>query len=257
MNVFHALLVFIGYSVSPDQYALTVVLHMLGIFTFGVVITLLFSMYTDCVEYGEWQTGRNNAGLTVSASMFSLKFGSAVGGALPGFILAGFGFVANVAQSDFAITGIRVMFNALPGVFFLAGGLLMFFYKIDRETLRRVERELMRRRGDGGVARAAAPAQEPVRIFPVKPRRAVKPAASQGARAVRRAILSGGRYGRGTSLLPSANITKADHRAFFFIPEGVPPAIKALAKGNAIGDRVEFGKGVETFDKAMIGDARA
>ena len=142
MNVFHAALLVFGYSVSPDQYALTVVLHTFGIFTFGVVITLLFSMYTDCVEFGEWKSGKNNAGLTVSASMFSLKFGSAVGGALPGFILAAFGFVANEVQTETAITGIRLMFNALPAAFFLFGGLLMFLYKIDRETLQKVEKEL-------------------------------------------------------------------------------------------------------------------
>ena len=156
MNGFHAILLFIGYSVSPDQYALTVFLHSIGIFTFGVVITLLFSMYTDCVEYGEWRTGKNNAGLTVSASMFSLKFGSALGGAIPGFILAGFGFVANEAQSETAINGIRLMFNILPGVFFLFGGLLMAFYKIDRETLRNVEHELMHRRASSGMAPVAS-----------------------------------------------------------------------------------------------------
>lgn len=127
MNFLHAILLVIGYSASPDLYALTVLLHTVGVFTFGVVITLLFSMYTDCIEYGEWSTGKNSAGLTVSASMFSLKFGSAVGGALPGFLLAGFGFVANEVQTETAITGIRLMFNALPAVLFLLGGLLMFF----------------------------------------------------------------------------------------------------------------------------------
>jgi GPH family glycoside/pentoside/hexuronide:cation symporter len=111
-----------------------------------VIITLLFSMYTDCAEYGEWKTGKHTAGLIVSASMFSLKFGSAVGGALPGFMLAWFGFVANAVQTDSAIAGIRLMFNVLPAVFFLGGGLMMIFYRIDRATLTRVETELHERR---------------------------------------------------------------------------------------------------------------
>ena len=146
MNLLHAALLAICFVIPPDQYALIVIVHSLGIFTFGVIITLLFSMYTDCAEYGEWRTGKNTAGLTVSASMFSLKFGSAVGGALPGFMLAWFGFVANEVQTDSAITGIRLMFNILPAIFFLAGGLLMFFYQIDRETLHRIESELHDRR---------------------------------------------------------------------------------------------------------------
>ncbi len=146
MNMVHALLLVACYFISPEQYELTVIVHSLGIFTFGVVITLLFSMYTDCAEYGEWQTGKNTAGLTVSSSMFSLKFGSAIGGALPGFILAGFGFVANAAQTEQAITGIRMMFNLLPAVFFLLAGLVMVFYRIDRSVLHQVEGDLHKRR---------------------------------------------------------------------------------------------------------------
>ena len=146
MNLLHALLLVVGFFASPEQYVLTVILHTLGIFTFGVVITLLFSMYTDCSEYGEWRTGKNTAGLTVSASMFSLKFGSAVGAAVPGFILAGFGFVANVVQTESAILGIRLMFTILPAVFFLLGGLLMIFYRVNRQTLNQMEEELHQRR---------------------------------------------------------------------------------------------------------------
>ena len=146
MNLLHALLLGVCFAIPPDQYALIVAVHSLGIFTFGVTITLLFSMYTDCAEYGEWRTGKHTAGLIVSASMFSLKFGSAVGGALPGFMLAWFGFVANEVQTETAMTGIRLMFNVLPAVFFLVGGLLMFFYRIDWATLRQVEAELHERR---------------------------------------------------------------------------------------------------------------
>lgn len=148
MNLLHAVLLIACFVIPPDQYALIVVVHSLGIFTFGVIITLLFSMYTDCAEHGEWQTGRNSAGLTVSASMFSLKFGSALGGALPGFMLAWFGFVANEVQTDSAVTGIRLMFNVLPAIFFIAAGVLMFFYRIDRQTLMRMEAELHERRAE-------------------------------------------------------------------------------------------------------------
>lgn len=150
MNLLHVALLGLCFVIPPEQFGLIVLVHSLGILTFGVIITLLFSMYTDCAEYGEWRTGKHTAGLIVSASMFSLKFGSAVGGALPGFILAAVGFVANEIQTDTAITGIRVMFSALPAVFFLAAGLLILFYKIDRATLTQVERELAERRQGSG-----------------------------------------------------------------------------------------------------------
>ena len=105
-------------------------------------------MYTDCAEFGEWSTGKQTAGLIVSASMFSLKFGSAVGGALPAFMLAGFGFIANEIQTDSAVTGIRLMFNVVPAVFFLAAGLLIMKYRINRTTLAKVETQLAARRQD-------------------------------------------------------------------------------------------------------------
>lgn len=146
INLFHAILLFFGFTISSDNLALTTIIHTLGITTFGIAITLLFTMYTDCVEYGEWKTGNNSAGLTVSASMFSLKFGSAVGGALPGFILAAFGFIANQHQTPESIEGIRYMFNILPAIFFLLGAVLILFYKIDRNQLKQIEHELAKRR---------------------------------------------------------------------------------------------------------------
>ena len=141
-NLLHAVLLSICYGISPDQYWLIVAVHSAGILMFGVSITLLFSMYTDCAEYGRWRTGRHTAGLIVSASMFSLKFGSALGGAIPGFLLASFGFVANAAQTQEALYGIRLTFNLVPAAFFAIGGLVMLFYRIDRRVLARVEAEL-------------------------------------------------------------------------------------------------------------------
>ena len=146
VNLLHVGLLVVCYAIPPENYWAIVAVHSLGILTFGITITLLFSMYTDCAEYSEWMTGKRASGLIVSASMFSLKFGSAVGGALPGFILAAFGFVANEIQAPTAITGIRLMFNVLPAVLFLAGGLMMVFYRIDRDLLHRIETELYSRR---------------------------------------------------------------------------------------------------------------
>ena len=139
------------YFVPPESYWTITAFHILSIFCFGTIITLLFAMYTDCAEYGEWKSGVNSAGLTVSASMFSLKTGSAVGSAVPAFILAAFGFVANEVQTPDAIQGIRLMFNVVPALFFAAASLLIVFYKLDGTTVKRIERELSERRSQNGV----------------------------------------------------------------------------------------------------------
>ena len=146
-NVIFAFSVLMTYALTPDQYALTLICYTLGIFTFGIMITLLFAMYTDCAEYGEWKSGKNNAGLTVSASMFSLKAGSAIGSAIPALILSMYAFNADLEQQTAQATeGIQLMFNVVPASFFFASAALMLFYRIDRAMLKQIEEDLNARR---------------------------------------------------------------------------------------------------------------
>jgi len=148
-SVAHAGFLVLSYMVPAESYWLAVFLHTCGLFTFGLTITLLFAMFTDCAEYGEWLTGSRASGLTVSASMFALKFGSAIGGALPGFILAAVGFVANTELTESAMNGIHWMTTLLPAILFIAGGVLMIFYKLDKTLLEKIEVELLERREKG------------------------------------------------------------------------------------------------------------
>jgi len=83
----------------------------------------------------------------VSASMFSLKAGSAFGSAIPLAILSWFSFdKALPQQPQEAIEGIQLMFNVVPALFFGLAGVLMLGYKIDRALLAQIERELAERR---------------------------------------------------------------------------------------------------------------
>lgn len=147
-NLLFAASVFATYMIPPDLFVPTMLLYAVGIFAFGIIITLVFSMYTDCAEYGEWVSGHNSAGLTVSASMFALKFGSAVGSAVPGFVLGYYGFVKDQQQTAEALSGIDTMWNVIPAFFFLGAALLMVFYKLDGATMDKVEADLLERRGE-------------------------------------------------------------------------------------------------------------
>ena len=135
------------YLLGAEQYYALLICYTIGIFAFGIMITLLFAMYTDCAEYGEWVSGKNNAGLTVSASMFSLKAGSALGSAIPANILAYCAFNNQLPQqSPEVLSGIQLMFNLVPFIFFVIALALMFFYKIDSHLLEKIEQELKARR---------------------------------------------------------------------------------------------------------------
>jgi GPH family glycoside/pentoside/hexuronide:cation symporter len=130
------------FFIPPDQYGLMLIVNALGMLAAGPTPALVWSMYADCADYGEWKTGRRTTALVFSTVQFSHKMGLAVGAGLAGIILSGFGFVANEVQSESAMTGIRFMFSFLPTIFALLGVIAIYFYRIDRATLQTMEQEL-------------------------------------------------------------------------------------------------------------------
>jgi len=146
MCILHALVLGLGYFIPVDGYWMAVGVHVIGFMTLGSCLTLMFAMYTDCSEYGEWLTGKNTAGLTISSSMFAMKFGGAVGAAVPGLILSMVGFVANQEQSATAMSGIQIMCALLPAAVFILAAVAMRFYAIDKSTLSTVEADLNAKR---------------------------------------------------------------------------------------------------------------
>ncbi|MEM8567734.1 MAG: MFS transporter, partial [Bacteroidota bacterium] len=142
----HALVLGLGYFITEGGYWIAVGVHVVGFMTLGSCLTLMFAMYTDCSEYGEWLTGKNTAGLTISSSMFAMKFGGAVGTAIPGIILSFVGFVANQEQTQTAISGIQTMCAWLPAIVFMLAAAAMWFYKIDGKMLNTIEADLQAKR---------------------------------------------------------------------------------------------------------------
>ncbi|NND82544.1 MAG: MFS transporter [Gammaproteobacteria bacterium] len=130
------------YVIPPDQYWLMVLVNCLGSFVIGPTPALVWSMYADCADYGEWKSGRRTTALVFSTVQFAQKMGLAVGAGLAGIILGWFGFVANEVQSEESLQGIRFMFSVLPAILAILGAVAIFFYKIDAKMIRQMETEL-------------------------------------------------------------------------------------------------------------------
>jgi len=79
--------------------------------------------------------------------MFALKFGAAIGSAIPGYVLAWYGFVKDQPQTEMAQAGIGTMWNVVPAIFLLLAAFLMMFYKLDSKAIKTMEQELLDRRG--------------------------------------------------------------------------------------------------------------
>ena len=130
----------------PDQYWLMVALGFVGTVIIGPTPALVWSMYADCADYGEWKTGQRTTALVFSAAQFAQKMGLAIGAGLSGYILSLFGFVANQAQSASSITGIKLMFSVFPAVLAALSGVAIFFYRLSDDKVKQVESELAERR---------------------------------------------------------------------------------------------------------------
>lgn len=146
LNILGALSAIPLFLIPPDQYWLLVAFACLGQFIAGPGPALVFAMYADCADYGEYKTGRRTTGLIYSAGGFAAKFGLALGAGLSGFLLAGVGFVANAEQTDTAMLGIRLMYTLYPAVLLILGTASLFFYRLSDKEVRDIERELDARR---------------------------------------------------------------------------------------------------------------
>jgi GPH family glycoside/pentoside/hexuronide:cation symporter len=147
LSLLNALSMAVFFVIPADQYWTMVAVNSIGLLIAGPTPALVWSMYADCADYGEWKTGRRTTALIFSTVQFSHKFGLAVGAGLAGIMLSWFGFVANEAQSDSSLFGIRFMFSVVPAAFALLGVLAIYFYRLDSETVARIERDLGERRG--------------------------------------------------------------------------------------------------------------
>jgi GPH family glycoside/pentoside/hexuronide:cation symporter len=142
LTLLNALSMAVFFIIPPDQYWLMVIVNMIGTFIVGPTPALVWAMYADTADYGEWKSGRRTTALVFSALQFAQKLGLAVGAGLSGIILSLFGFIANEVQTETSIYGIRLMFSVFPALLATASAIVIVFYPLSDEKIRTVEAEL-------------------------------------------------------------------------------------------------------------------
>ncbi|MBY9080263.1 glycoside-pentoside-hexuronide (GPH):cation symporter [Paenibacillus sp. HN-1] len=107
---------------------------VVGAIGLGLPVGLLFALIADTVDYGEWKSGVRAQGLLAStASGIAIKLGSGLGGAIPAWLLAAGGYVANQTQTSSALRMIEISFIWLPIVLCLLSILILaFMYKWEK-----------------------------------------------------------------------------------------------------------------------------
>lgn len=134
------------YFCNRENYFFIYLLQALISFCAGIIFPLMWSMYADAADYSQYKTGRRATGLVFSASSMSQKLGWTLGGSITLWLLAFFGFEANVAQSPETIKGIKYMMSFVPGLAALISGGIMIFYKLSDSKMDEIIAELEKRR---------------------------------------------------------------------------------------------------------------
>lgn len=134
------------FMVEPTDMNLLFWLMIVWGLGWGPTVPLLWVMIADVADYSEWQTGRRATGFMYAGILFALKAGLGLGGALAGWLMGVHGYVANVAQDEFALLGIRLGASVYAAIPMLIGLVCLAVYPIGKDLNLRIQDELEERR---------------------------------------------------------------------------------------------------------------
>lgn len=137
--------------IGPDQFVAMYTLQILVSLVSGPLTVLMFAMYADIADYSEWKTNRRATGLVFAAAGFSHKIGSAIGAAIPGWMLATYGFRPPAEgviqdQSTDTINGIISMMSIVPAGTMVVAALVILIYPLNKTRLSEIQRDLANRK---------------------------------------------------------------------------------------------------------------
>ena len=146
MTLLHAAMLMVFFFIPAEAYGVMFVVNLLINLFAGPTPALVWALYADVADYGEYTFGRRATGLVMSAAMFAQKVGLTIGGAASGWMLAVFGFVANEVQGDSSTFGICIMFTLVPGGLALLNGIVLLLYPLSQADTEAMQAALAERR---------------------------------------------------------------------------------------------------------------
>jgi len=113
----------------------------------GFTYAMPYAIIPDTVEYDYLKTGERKEGAFYGIWTFGIKIGQAIALGITGAILSFTGYMPNVAQSDSALFGIRMLLGPIPAVIFLASILVLYFYPINEERYNEIITQIEKMEG--------------------------------------------------------------------------------------------------------------
>jgi len=111
-----AIICLLSFFIGEEQVILAYVAFIAWKFFLDMATPLLWAKMADTIDYGHKKTGIRVTGMVYSGVIFFIKMGVAIGGALAGWLLAFYGYQADVEQIESTKVGILISFTILPAV---------------------------------------------------------------------------------------------------------------------------------------------
>ncbi len=115
----------------------------------GVIVATgyMWALVPEVISYAEYTTGRRISGIVNALTGIFYKAGMALGGVVPGLVLAYVGFDAGnaVSQSPMAEQGILWLVAVLPAVLLVVAMLIISKYELDDKTIDGINKKIEER----------------------------------------------------------------------------------------------------------------
>jgi GPH family glycoside/pentoside/hexuronide:cation symporter len=112
----------------------------------GVIVATgyMWALVPEVISYGEYTTDKRISGIVNALTGIFFKAGMALGGVIPGFVLAFVGFDETNAttQSAFAQQGILWLVAIIPALFLILAMFIISKYDLDDEKINRINKEI-------------------------------------------------------------------------------------------------------------------
>jgi len=142
LQLIAAFICIISYFVPKENVYIAFSLFFFWSFFLQMATPLLWAKMADTIDYGHWKTGIRITGMIYSAVVFFIKLGVAFGGAFAGWLLAYYGYQADIEQTEAAKEGILLSFTVYPALGSILVALVMRCYVLDKEMVEKIHCDL-------------------------------------------------------------------------------------------------------------------
>ena len=125
------------YFIPSNQLTVILITQFLVGFFNQMMAPLIFSTMAEVTDYGELNNKRRLDGLISSFTLFSLKVGLAIGGAMATYLLSVYGYQSGgVDQSQDTVDGILIIFTLIPAVGFVVTAAILHRMALTSEVVK-------------------------------------------------------------------------------------------------------------------------